>query len=235
MALHGIEKRLEQLVEGAFARAFRSELRPVELGRRMIREIDAHITLGIRGERVATNHVTFTLNQADYDRFAPFADALATELAEAIEEHARDEKLALKGPAMVDLLVSPRQRPGQFKVATLIKVAPKAAVAKGWLDVPGGVAVAVVEHDPVTIGRLPECDIVVSDSNTSRRHAEVRCNDGTVCVVDLGSMNGTKLNGRGVPADEYGVALSDGDLIAVGPTTIRYSTSRLPRSRKPDA
>ena len=212
MALHGIEKRLEQLVEGAFARAFRSELRPVELGRRMIRELDAAITIGIRGERLGPNHVTFTLAQADYDRFAPFADTLAAELADAIEEHANDDRVELKGPAMVDLLVSPRQRSGQFKVATMIKVAPKAAIARAWLDVPNSTAIAVVDHDPVSIGRLPECDIVVSDSNVSRHHAEVRFNDGVICVVDLGSMNGTRLNGRGVPSDEYGL----GDRVRAG-------------------
>ena len=230
MALHGIEKRLEQLVEGAFARAFRSELRPVELGRRMIRELDAAITIGIRGERLGPNHVTFTLAQADYDRFAPFADMLAAELADAIEEHANDDRVELKGPAMVDLLVSPRQRSGQFKVATMIKVAPKAAIARAWLDVPNSTAIAVVDHDPVSIGRLPECDIVVSDSNVSRHHAEVRFNDGVICVVDLGSMNGTRLNGRGVPSDEYGLALSEGDLIQVGPMTIRFTTSRVRRT-----
>ena len=227
MALHGIEKRLEQLVEGAFARAFHSELQPVELGRRMLRELAANETIGIRGERICANHVTFTLSETDFERLSPFADSLAAELAGAVEEYASENDLVLKGPPMVDLLVSPRQRNGQFKVATLVKVAPRWAAAHGWLKAPNGTSVAVVDQDAVVIGRLPECDVVVSDANVSRRHAEVRVIDGAPRVVDLGSVNGTRLNGHVVPADAFGFPLHDGDTILVGPSSIRFSTARV--------
>lgn len=226
MSLNGIERRLEALVEGAFARAFRSELRPVELGRRLLREVDANVTIGIKGDRVAPNHAAFTLNQGDYERFALFGDALAAELAASIEEHATEEHFQLLGPAMVDLLVSPRQRAGQFKVVVAVKSAPRAAAARGWLEQQDGSAVAVLDNDVVSIGRLPECEIVVADANVSRRHAEVRVIDGVVSVVDLKSLNGTKVNGRGVPGDQYGLPLNEGDVITVGPTSVRYSTSR---------
>jgi hypothetical protein len=232
MVLLGIERRLEALVEGAFARVFKSQLRPVELGRRMIRELDANITIGVRGERVAPNHVALTLAQDDYERFSMFGDALAAELADAIEEHATAQNFVLMGPAMVDLLVSPKQRAGQFKVTTAVKSAPRAAAARGWLEIPDGSAVAVLDHDIVSIGRLPECEITVPDSNVSRRHAEVRVIDGSVAVVDLKSLNGTKVNGRGVPADDYGTPLSEGDVITVGPMAIRYTRSRT-RSAQP--
>jgi hypothetical protein len=226
MVLLGIERRLEALVEGAFSRVFKSELRPVELGRRMVREVDANVTIGIRGERVAPNHVAITLAKDDYERFSLFGDVLAAELADAIEEHAASENFNLMGPAMVDLLVSPKQRAGQFKIKTAIKAAPRAAAAKGWLETPNGTAVAVLDHDIVSIGRLPECEITVPDPNVSRRHAEVRVIDGSVAVVDLKSLNGTKVNGRGVPADEFGTPLTEGDVIVVGPMSIRYTTSR---------
>ena len=202
----------------------------------MIREMDANVTIGIRGERVGPNHVAITLATADYERFSLFGDALASELADAIEEHASSENLTLMGPAMVDLLVSPKQRAGQFKVVTAIKAAPRVAAAKGWLETPNGTSVAVLDHDVVSIGRLPECEITVPDSNVSRRHAEVRVVDGQVCIVDLKSLNGTKVNGHGIPVNEFGTPLAEGDVITVGPMSIRYTTRRTPGAkRKPES
>ena len=229
MGLQGIEKRLERLVEGAFARAFRSELRPVELGRRVIREVDGHITLGVRGERLAPNQIVIRLAAADYERFRPFADALAAELAEAVEEHVVQEHYAMKGPATVELLVDEKQHPGQFAVSASVAVAARPKGPTAWVQLPDGATVAISDADPVTIGRTPDCDIVLHDTNVSRRHAEIRVTDGRASVLDLKSLNGTRLNGRGVPPDVFGLPLADGDVIQVGATDMRFSMRR-PRS-----
>ena len=226
MALHRVEKRLERLVEGAFARVFRTELRPVELGRRVTREMDVHVTLGVRGERVAPNHIQVLLNAEDYERFQSFSDALVYDLADAVEEHAKDEGYLLKGPGVVELVVDKKQHVGQFDVKTAIAVSPNVARPSAWLHLQDGTLVAVTDGDPVTIGRMPDCDVTVPDSNVSRHHAEVRLFDGHARIVDLGSMNGTKVNGRGVPSDDYGVVLETGDRIQVGPAMIVYSTKR---------
>jgi len=79
----------------------------------------------------------------------------------------------------------------------------------------------VVGEDPVTVGRLPECDIVLADSNVSRRHAEVRRQGNGFVVVDLGSTNGTKVNGVGVRERR----LADGDELRVGNTRLRFEAS----------
>ena len=79
----------------------------------------------------------------------------------------------------------------------------------------------VVGDEPLTIGRLPECDIVVGDPNVSRRHAEVRRQDGQFVVVDLDSTNGTTVNGARVKERR----LADGDEIAVGGTRLRFEAS----------
>ncbi len=213
-------------MEGAFARVFRSELRPVELGRRLTREMDVHVTLGVRGEQVAPNHIQILLNADDYARFQSFSDALVYDLADAVEEHAKDEGYLLKGPGVVELVVDDKQHVGQFDIKTIIAVAPNVGRPSAWLHLPDGSLVAVSDGDPVTIGRMPDCDVTVPDSNVSRRHAEIRLFDGHARVVDLGSMNGTKLNGRGVPSDEFGAALQDGDRIQVGPSLITYSLRR---------
>jgi pSer/pThr/pTyr-binding forkhead associated (FHA) protein len=75
--------------------------------------------------------------------------------------------------------------------------------------------------EPVTIGRLPECEVPVNDPNVSRRHAEVRRQGADYVVVDLGSTNGTRVNGAGVRERR----LADGDEISVGNTTLRFEAS----------
>ncbi len=226
MALHSVEKRLERLVEGAFSRVFKSQLRPVELGRRVAREMDVHVNLGVRGERVAPNHMRIMLSAEDYDRFAPFSDALVVDLADAVEAHAEEQNYQLKGPGVVELVVDGKKRPGNFDVLTAIAAAPSRGRPSAWLTLPDGSSVAVLDGDPVVLGRMPDCDVVLSDTNISRRHTEVRIIDGKASVVDLGSLNGTKLNGRGVPANQFGTPVEDGDIIQVGPIIVKFSKKR---------
>jgi Protein of unknown function (DUF3662)/FHA domain len=228
MALQGIEKRLERLVEGAFARAFRSELRPVELGRKIIREVDANLTIGVKGERVAPNHFRVQLAEADLQRFVPFSETLVKELADAVEEHCAHERYQLKGPTTVDLISNPSQRAGQFSVTTAIAVAPRNARASAWVQTPDGTKHAILDGDPLSIGRVPDCDIVINNTNVSRRHAEIRLIDGKVSIVDLQSLNGTRVNGRGIPPDAFGTPLHDGDLIQIGDMVIRFVVTRKP-------
>ena len=97
MGLQRFERRLERLVEGAFTKAFRSGLQPVEIGRRLVREMDAGRTLGVRG-RVAPNRFSVWLSPDDSERFSGFADALQRELQDAVREHARDENYHFIGP-----------------------------------------------------------------------------------------------------------------------------------------
>ena len=75
MGLQRFERRLERLVEGGFGKAFRSGLQPVEIGRRLVRELDTRRTLGVRGT-VVPNQFTVLLSEADLARFEGFHDAL---------------------------------------------------------------------------------------------------------------------------------------------------------------
>jgi pSer/pThr/pTyr-binding forkhead associated (FHA) protein len=76
--------------------------------------------------------------------------------------------------------------------------------------------------DPVTIGRHPDCDVVLNDQEVSRQHAEVRRDDADFVIIDLGSLNGTKVNGAGVKSPR---ALQDGDTITIGAHTMRFEAS----------
>ena len=218
MGLQQFERRLERLVEGVFAKAFRSGLQPVELGRRLTREMDAHRTVGMRGV-IVPNAYRFALSQEDSERFGTFADALSRELADAAREHARSEGYVFVGPVTVTLEADPDLTPGMFLVSSEVQEA-LGGNAVGCMVLPGGERVTVGD-DPLTIGRLAECDVVLTDSSVSRRHAEVRREGSDFVLVDLGSTNGTKVNGAGVKERR----LADGDEIAVGSAKLRFEAS----------
>ena len=105
-------------------------------------------------------------------------------------------------------------------------MAPRVPGPVAWLQLVDGKMVPVPEDDPITIGRMPDCDIVINDTNVSRIHAEVRIREGRPTILDLKSLNGTRLNGRGVPPDAFGLPLTDGDEVQVGNATMRFSTTR---------
>jgi Protein of unknown function (DUF3662)/FHA domain len=218
MGLQAFERRLERLVEGAFTKAFRSGLQPLEIGRRLVKELDSGRTVGVHGV-VAPNHFTVVLSPADSERFASFRDALARELADAAREHARDERYHFIGPVAVDFAEDQQRRQGDLRVTAVIEQGDA-----GWtaaLVLPDGRRVPLT-GETATIGRLPECSIPLSDPQSSRQHAQVRHDPDGFRIVDLGSTNGTTVNGTLVVGEQL---LRDGDVIGVGNTAIRYEES----------
>lgn len=219
MGLRQFEQRLERLVEGVFAKTFRSGLEPVEIGRRLTRDMDLHRAVGVGGLMMAPNHFQVALSAADLATFETYVQALTRELAESVREYAREEGYGFVGPVHVELVHDESLVTGEFLVASQMLEAPGGA-AVGSLVLPDGKRIPLGE-DPVTIGRLPECDVVLSDPNVSRRHAEVRRRGNDFVVVDLGSTNGTRVNGAGVRERR----LNDGDDIGLGGTVIRFEAS----------
>jgi hypothetical protein len=217
MGLQQFERRLERLVEGVFAKAFRSGLQPVEVGRRVTREMDLQRTVGVNGV-IAPNRFIIALSPSDTERFSSFADALVRELGDAVREHAKSESYSFVGPVEVELTVDDSLGAGEFLVAGET-VEGAGGLPVGTLTVDG--RRLVIGEEPIAIGRLPDCDIVLNDPNVSRRHAEVRRRGNDFVVVDLGSTNGTKVNGDGVKQRR----LADGDEISVGNTTLRFQAS----------
>jgi hypothetical protein len=217
MGLESFERRLERFVEGAFARVFRSGLQPVEISRRLTREMDLRRTVAPRGV-LAPNEFSVLLSQADRSRFAPIEDELVTELVEVAKEHAKTEGYTFLGPVTVTIGTDESLRPGTMLLAGEMTPAQGTAT----LTLPDGRRV-VLDRDKVTLGRLPECELAVADSNVSRRHAEVRRGgDNAWLVADLGSTNGTKVNGVRISGPRE---LKDGDEITVGSTTVRFEAS----------
>jgi hypothetical protein len=213
MGLQSFERSVERMVDGVFARAFRSQIKPIELGRRLIREMDDHRSVDVRGRTVVPNDFTFYLSPRDLEGFADVHDALIRELAEACVEYAADEGYGLMGPVMVELASDERAKPGRFTVSSRM-VEPK---AQGALVLPSGER-RMLGDVPFRFGRMPENDLVISDPNVSRQHAEIRPIGPNFVIVDLGSTNGTKVNGATVSQH----TLRSGDTISIGATTIRF-------------
>ena len=218
MGLQGFERRLERLVEGTFNKAFRSGLQPVEIGHRLVRVLDNGRTLGVSGRFVAPNNIGVYLSPDDATRFESFSDALARELAEAARQHAREEGYQFLGPVTVTLVSDDSLKKGAFDVVG--EIAEGAGGQVGSLVLPDGRRVRLGEH-PTVLGRNSDCTVPLADPRASRRHAEIRATGDGFLVVDLDSMNGTKVNG--VPVREH--VLHDGDEIAVGATVMRFEAS----------
>lgn len=217
--MQGFERKLENMVEGAFSRVFKSGLRPIELGRRLTREMDTARTVDVRGRTVVPNSFTFHLSGEDQERMHEISQTLCRELADAAREHAHDEGYAFMGPVVVELVVDAKVRTGAFSLEARMKEGP-VGVGAGSLLLPTQERYVLDPH-PVLIGRAPECDITLLDPNVSRRHAEIRAVDDGFVLVDLGSTNGTRVNG--VPVSERG--LRDGDELVFGNTRIVFQAS----------
>ncbi len=220
MGLQSFEHGLERMVEGVFSRGSRATIRPVELGRRLLREMDDHRSVDVKGRRIVPNAFAFSLSARDHAGFADIDDALVAELAETAREYARAEGYHFMGPVTVELLVDNTLKPGRFTVANRMKEG-HAGSGAGALVLPSGERVTIGPAT-LTIGRLPDCTIPVNDPNVSRRHCEVRQAGNAYVLVDLGSTNGTKVNGIRIQGEHV---LQEADIVSVGSTHLRFEAS----------
>jgi hypothetical protein len=219
MGLRNFERRLERLVEGTFARAFRTGLRPVEIGRRLRREMEIATTLGLGGQRVAPNHHVVRLSPGDAEQLGGVKTSLERELAEVARDAARDEGWVFMGPVRVEITTDPKLRTGRFEIDAELREAPGGVGFGSLVDDEGG------RHEladrTFVIGRLPECDLQLTDPNVSRRHAELRPVEGGWVLVDLDSMNGSFVNGVAIREQR----LAHADELAIGDHRLRFEAS----------
>jgi hypothetical protein len=257
--LRSIENRIESLVEGVFGRAFRSHVQPVELARKLAKEMDDHKTISISRVYVPNEYVLY-LAPRDREQFASYEGSLLTELADYLSEHARREGYSLLSTPKVQLEEDDDLEMGEFGIATRMVQARRASQAEGpeMVEAPepsptrvfkppvsATAAVSAEEaeelglahearaflsvggkrHDLATsgtaLGRSRECDITLEDANVSRRHAEVRHEDGAWWIVDLGSTNGMEVNGERVERGGR-VRLNHEDRVVLGQTELLF-------------
>ena len=160
MVLQSLERRLERMVEGVF-RSSRASIRPIELGRRLVREMDDQRSIDVKGRRVVPNDFAIELSPRDYESFSDIVDVLQSELVEAAREYAREEGYHFMGPVRVQLTTNDELRPGRFEVVAQLRQA-SGGVGAGSLILPSGQRISLGDR-PVSVGRLPDCTIPLTD------------------------------------------------------------------------
>lgn len=225
--LRDFERRLGNLVEGFFATTFRGGLQPVELAKRLMREMDAGKTVGVR-EVWAPNRFVFSLSPTDGERYEQAEQALVAELKQVVRDAAAERGWGLVGPPEVELEIDDELGKGKLRceasfvegAAEPIPVAPQPAGQASVVMYEGDRPATTfrISKQSVILGRLPECDVVVPDAGASRRHARIHVQGDEYLLTDLGSTNGTFVNYEGVGE----VVLRDGDRITIGTTTLEF-------------
>ena len=256
--LRNLESKIAGLVEGTFGRVFRTEVRPVELARKLAKEMDEHRTVSVSRTYVPNEYVVW-LSPEDRVRYEGVEREVADELAAYLLEHARSERLALVSRPVISFETDQRLSLGEFGIqarlvrqadASLGAPAPAGTVEQGdhghtmvyssaarvqeelrtdraarqAAAPPRAFVVAegkrmTVPAGGAVIGRSRDCDVVLADSNVSRRHAEVRPAGAGWTIADLGSTNGVRVNGRSVTGS---TPIQGGDSVELGTVPVRF-------------
>jgi len=234
--LQRFESRLEQAVSGAFAKAFRSAVQPVELAAALQREVDNSAQILSRNRRLVPNTFTIELSPVDHERLQPYAQTLTDELVEMLREHADEQHYVFAGPVAIDFTEEDDLVTGRFRVRSQATAQVTANASRGR-PAPAGRSAATIEvngtRHPLTppglvVGRGAEADLRINDPGVSRRHAEFRVTTGRdgpeLSVVDLGSTNGTLVDGKRVTE----ARLKGGSVVRIGTTdvTVRLADER---------
>ncbi|MDY4678409.1 FhaA domain-containing protein [Bifidobacterium tsurumiense] len=225
--LERFEKSVEGAVNGVFAKFGSKDLQPVDLARALEREIDAEAMPVDRDRTVAPNEYRFKLSTPDFDRIEQWgSETLANELADNLTQYAKSQRYAFVGPVVVIFEEDLDLTKGNFKLSAesvqgnaVPVTTDDQAQDNPMLEINGSQYLLTKEQ--TVIGRGSSCDIVIDDPGISRKHLEIDITDNGVIARDLGSTNGTYVEGHQVPA----ATLLDGNTITIGRTRILYWAS----------
>jgi Protein of unknown function (DUF3662)/FHA domain len=244
--LQAFERRFGGLVEGAFAKVFKGDVQPVEIAGALQRETDNRKSIVGPGKVHVPNDFVVELGDHDHERLAEWAGPLGDELGAMVREHASEQGYSFVGPVHVGFEHVPEISTGTFRVRSGVvageappdPVAPPAArtttpppamsrpgvtgrprLILAASSQPGSSESTLDLAKAVTVlGRANECELRLDDPGISRRHAEIRVNGGEAEIIDLGSTNGIRVNGKAVPS----ARLLDGDRIDLGSTSLVF-------------
>jgi hypothetical protein len=224
--LQNFEHKLEQMISGAFARAFRSAVQPVEIAAALQRECDNNAQILSRQRRMAPNDFHVELSQGDLDRLSPYDTALGEELTHQVEDHAEQQGYIFPGPVRIAFEAADDLTTGRFRIRSKAqaRVTGKAthtqvSRARALLDVNG--TQHPIQPPGLVVGRGTEADVRINDPGVSRRHVEFEVevtSGGTprLTVNDLGSTNGMLVDGHRITR----TAVRDGTTVKIGNTTM---------------
>lgn len=232
--LQRFEQRLEQLISGVFARAFRSAVQPVEIAAALQRECDNNAQILSRDRRLVPNAFAVELSQSDMERLAPYDSTVARELADQLQEYADRQGYVFPGPIRIGFEAADDLTTGRFRIRSQAqaKVTGNATYtqvrrARAVVEVNG--TRHPLQPPGLVVGRGSEADLRINDPGVSRRHAEfvvggrvaggvAGADDGpAISVRDLGSTNGMLVDGHKVTRAD----LRDGSRVQIGNTTLQ--------------
>lgn len=236
------ERGVERVVSGAFAKAFKSEVKPVEIASAIQRDMDDRAAAFSQGRTVVPNVFEVELGESDYERVEEWgSDALAQEIISSAADYAREQGYSIVGPLSVEFAAEGELETGRFRVRSSTKRAAGSAAA-GAAEAAGAGAPAqphrpapeplpvididgsryALSSEVTVLGRGAEADIVVDDTGVSRRHLELRRTPRGVILKDLGSTNGTFVEGNRITA----ATLVNGNTVTLGRTRFMFYTGR---------
>jgi hypothetical protein len=270
--LQRFERRLEGIVSGVFARAFKGDVEPIELAAALKREIDNTARILSRDRRLVPNHFTIELGPGDFERLNAYGQTLNHELANELRDHADIQRYTFSGPIEIALTRQDALPTGKFRVVSATvgtpqRPRPQPQPYQQEPYVPPNDGQTVMQSAPpppqqqppprrghpqvmlevngrrrpvnppgVVLGRGTDADIQINDPGVSRRHAEIRLMpEGPggirVVLVDLGSTNGTLVNGRRTTEAE----LVEGSTVRIGNTTMTLRLADEPIAQPPSS
>ena len=234
------ERKLEGLFEGVFLRAFKSGVQPVELGKKLVREVEGHKTIGVSSRIYVPNRYEIGLSPEDYSRFESYQAVMATELENLLITYMKEKGYTVLDRPRVRLVEIDSLREGEFWIKSRMvgELPDESDVAGDQGGIlrdgePGGPYVLELldsgdvsqefplEKETVQVGRIGENDIVLPDPNVSRVHARLVQRGDSFSIIDLGSTNGVWVNeGRVAEAE-----LATNDVIRLGGTRLVFRRS----------
>ena len=227
--LERFEDSLDRLVNGAFARAFKAEVQPVEIASALQREVNDRAAVIDRQRTVIPNVFHVELSEHDYKRLAVFKDALETELATLVRDYGAEQRYTLLGPVQVTISQDDELETGIFRVRSESR-AEVSSQPHGRPGEPAGAAVDVRQprlevggtayplvRAITRLGRGSDTDIRIEDPGASRNHCEIVLGHPVV-LRDLNSTNGTYVNGERISQLE----IADGTAIMIGSTQLVF-------------
>jgi len=234
--LDKVERGIEKAVRGVFSTGSRAQVEPVEIASRRRREVDHKAITIAAGRTLAPNVFDVRLSDDDFKRAQEWGTPLAEELCDVVINHVRSQGYTLRGSVRISFRRDEEIRAGDFEIDSKTEKAPGSAPAPPAPrnNVPAAPRRQPVRLQPVldidgqryslnaasiVLGRSSEADILVDDTGVSRRHLEIRTANGTTEAVDLGSTNGSYVNGHKVVGS---VDLTDGSTITMGRTKIIF-------------
>lgn len=218
-----LERKLEGVVNGAFARAFKGDVQPVEITARMQRELDSEAHLLSRDRKLVPNDFTVGLSSHDYDRLTPYSRTLNAEIIPQLREYAANAGYLFNGPVTIAYELDASLPVGRFTVvsqavAAAATPATTTAIRRASLVLEVNGIRHPLSPPGFTIGRGTDADVRINDPGVSRLHARVSVHDDSgdprITIEDMGSTNGIIVDGRRVQTSP----LRDGSRVELGST-----------------